>query len=123
MRFKAENIAKVVHEANRAYCEILGDWTQKPWQYAEDWQKKSAVSGVEGIISGTITRPEQSHESWLAEKVADGWNYGPAKDTKAKLHPCMVPYSELPEEQRIKDRIFFAVVRAIVGDEIEGAQG
>ena len=92
MRFEAENIAMVVHEANRAYCETLGDFSQKPWRHAEDWQKKSAVNGVEGIINGTITTPEQSHESWLAEKERTGWKYGPVKDVDKKEHPCFVPY-------------------------------
>jgi hypothetical protein len=122
MRFEAENIAKVVHEANRAYCETLGDFTQKPWQYAEQWQKDSAVNGVEGIIAGTITTPEQSHESWLAEKERTGWKYGAVKDVEKKEHPCFVPYDELPEGQRVKDALFFAIVRALTGVG-EGAVG
>jgi len=114
MRFLAENIAKVVHEANRAYCEVLGDFSQKPWQHAEQWQKDSAINGVQGILDGTITNPEQSHESWLAEKERTGWKYGPDKDEKKKEHPCMVPYADLGEDQRRKDALFFAIVHALV---------
>ena len=105
-------IAQIVHEANRAYCQTIGDESQVSWDDAPEWQKVSAVKGVEGILAGTITKPEQSHESWLAEKVRTGWKYGPVKNAETKEHPCFVPYTELPAEQQAKDAIFFAIVRA-----------
>ena len=108
-------IAHIVHDANRAYCRTIGDDTQPLWEDAPDWQRTSAVNGVEGILAGTITRPEQSHESWLAEKQATGWKYGPVKNPETKEHPCFVPYNELPENQRLKDEMFGLVVRAVLG--------
>jgi len=105
-------IAQIVHEANRAYCETIGDRSQLAWADAADWQRDSEVQGVEGILTGAITRPEQSHESWLAEKSRTGWTYGPVKNAEKKEHPCFVPYAELPPEQQAKDAIFFAIVRA-----------
>ena len=111
----SEQIAQIVHEANRAYCETLGDYTQVSWSAAPELQRLSATNGVEGIRSGRITRPEESHESWLAEKSRTGWKYGPVKDADTKEHPCFVPYAELPPEQQVKDAIFFAIVRACTG--------
>lgn len=105
-------IAQIVHEANRAYCQTLGDDSQVSWDEAPEWQRSSAVNGVEGILSGRITKPEQSHESWLAEKERTGWKFGPVKDAEKKEHPCFVPYAELPATQQVKDAIFFAIVRA-----------
>ena len=58
--------------------------------------------------------PRESHAGWLAEKVATGWVYGPVKDPAAKTHPCMVPYDDLPPEQRAKDSIYVSVVRAVL---------
>src|SRR5258708_1659634 len=110
-----EKIAWIVHEANRAYCQSIGDDSQPPWADAPDWQRQSAIKGVQGILNGTITRPEQSHEGWLAEKKATGWKYGPTKNPEAKEHPCFVPYAELPPEQRLKDAIFFGIVKAMQG--------
>jgi hypothetical protein len=103
-------IAAIVHEANRSYCIAIGDNSQPYWESAPEWQKISAVKGVEGILNGTITKPEQSHEGWLAEKKATGWKYGAVKNPDTKEHPCYVPYGELPAEQRVKDAIFFAIV-------------
>lgn len=106
-----EDIARVCHEANRAWCEANGDHSQPLWDDAPEWQRKSALIGVEGALGGNT--PEQSHESWLAVKEADGWVYGEVKDPEAKTHPCFVPYNELPAEQRVKDHLFVAIVSTL----------
>lgn len=117
--FTTEQIAKVAHEANRAFCATLGDFSQPEWAAAPQWQKDSAIKGVEFHCfvhegTGEAPPPESSHQSWLAEKVAAGWKYGPVKDPDKKEHPCFVPYGELPVEQRIKDYIFGSIVAAFV---------
>jgi RyR domain len=106
-----EACARAAHEANRAYCLVLGDDSQTSWENAPEWQRTSAVNGVRGVLAGN--NPEQSHESWLAEKAATGWKYGPVKDPEKKEHPCFLPYAELPAAQRAKDHVFTGVVRAM----------
>jgi hypothetical protein len=108
-----EACARAAHEANRAYCVAIGDTSQPSWDDAPEWQKSSARNGVAGALAGNT--PEQSHEGWLAEKRAAGWTYGPRKDPDKREHPCFVPYDELPPEQRAKDTVFLAVVRAVAG--------
>lgn len=103
-------IAKVCHEVNRAYCESLGDTSQDPWNQAPDWQKQSCINGVKMHLENPDVTPRQSHENWMREKAAAGWVYGPVKDPEKKTHPCMVPYGQLPQEQRSKDYIFKAIV-------------
>lgn len=105
-----EMLARIAHEANRAYCLYLGDGSQPPWEEAPEWQRRSAVEGVRGALAGNT--PMQSHESWLAVKKADGWKYGPAKNSELKEHPCFLPYYDLPQSQRVKDHMFVGVVRA-----------
>lgn len=118
---KVENVAAITHEVNRVYCESLGDFSQKPWSEAPDWQKKSAVSGVTFAIKDTSVSPADLHANWLKDKEADGWRYGPVKDVEKKEHLCFVPYEELPENQRIKDHLFRSVVLACL--ENEGIDG
>lgn len=108
-----EACARAAHEANRAYCLALGDASQLSWDDAPEWQKSSARKGVAGVLAGN--GPRESHESWLAEKRATGWRYGPVKDPAKKEHPCFVPYDELPPAQKSKDGIFVGVVRAVAG--------
>lgn len=106
-----EACARAAHEANRAYCIAIGDSSQPSWDAAPEWQKTSAMNGVKGVIAGNT--PEQSHESWLKEKADTGWKYGPVKDPEKREHPCFVPYAELPPEQRAKDDVYVAVVKAM----------
>lgn len=106
-------IARVAHEINRAYCASLGDTSQPAWEDAPEWQQKSAIAGVEMHLANPDATPEQSHESWLAQKVAAGWVYGEVKDAEKKEHPCCRPYDELPPEQKSKDYLFRSVVHML----------
>jgi len=113
-------IARVAHEINRAYCASLGDTSQPAWEDAPEWQQNSALVGVDMHLAKPDATPEQSHESWLTQKLAEGWKYGPAKDAEKKEHPCCVPYADLPAEQKAKDYLFRGAVHALKA--IEPAQ-
>lgn len=103
-------LAALSHGINKAYCQAIGDNSQSDWDDAPDWQKESAIEGVKAHLAGTLS-PEQSHESWLKQKVYDGWVYGEIKDPDTKTHPCCVPYDDLPPEQKAKDYLFGASVK------------
>lgn len=110
-----EVAAELCHEANRAYCKALGDDSQPHWGDAPEWQRASAIAGVEFHIANPDAGPSHSHDSWLRQKEADGWKHGPVKDAEKKEHPCFVPYDQLPPEQKAKDYIFGAIVKTIAG--------
>lgn len=109
-----EQAARIAHEVNRAYCQALGDESQPSWEEAPDWQKSSCIDGVKHHLISDLT-PEESHAAWLTHKELDGWKWGPVKDPEKKEHPCFLPYHRLPPEQKAKDYIFRAVVRALKG--------
>ena len=109
MEIRVTPIAELCHQVNKAYCESIGDFSQPDFEDAPQWQKDSAINGVEAhLFSGGMTQ-EQSHESWMKEKLDSGWVYGEVKDPVAKTHPSIVPYNELPLEQRTKDYLFKAI--------------
>lgn len=103
--------AEAAHEVNRVYCQALGDLSQVVWANAPAWQQQSALRGVAGVFAGN--GPEASHQSWLAEKTAEGWKYGAVKNVETKEHPCFVPYAALSEAAKQKDHLFVATVRAL----------
>jgi hypothetical protein len=107
-------IAAVCHEANRRYCMSLGDDSQPTWEDAPEWQINSAVSGVANIRNGNVKTPWGSHQSWLQEKVRDGWEQGVVKDTEMKIHPCLVPFGDLSFEQQMKDHLFFKIATTLL---------
>lgn len=109
---KVEAIAKVTHNVNKAFCEIIDDTSQKDWSEAAEWQMESARAGVRFTLDNPDASPSQQHENWMADKIADGWVYGEVKDEVAKTHPCLVAYEELPIEQQMKDKLFKAIVKA-----------
>lgn len=108
-----EHIAKVCHQANKAYCESIGDLSHKDWDDAEPQQRSSLITGVDFSIRNPTATPESQHGAWYKDKERQGWMYGPVKDADKKEHPCMLPYDMLPKEQRLKDALFQAVVKAL----------
>lgn len=47
---------------------------------------------------------ENVHENWALQRIRQGWNYGPVRDDEKKETPCLVPYDQLPEEEKLYDR-------------------
>ncbi len=107
-----EDIAKIAHQVNSAYCLSLNDGSQVNWDAAPEWQKASAIAGVKFHLATPHATPRDSHKSWLALKFKEGWKWGPVKDAEKKEHPCYCDYDELPQEQKSKDFIFKGVVEA-----------
>lgn len=107
-----QQIAKLAHEANRAYCQMIGDNSVLPWEDSSEQHRAMILKGVESIENNPSMSPEQGHQKWLEARKADGWKYGPEKNLERKEHPCMVPYGSLPLTQRFKDYLFHSVVAA-----------
>jgi hypothetical protein len=113
-----QDIARVCHEANRAYCLTLGDESHVSWDDAPEWQRDSAMNGVAFLMrldrdEDPCALAQSSHANWLEQKTKEGWVYGAVKDVEKKEHPCCVPYADLPPDQRKKDAIFSAIVNAM----------
>ena len=47
---------------------------------------------------------ENVHDVWAIGRIKEGWKYGPVRDDSKKESPCLVPYSELPENEKEYDR-------------------
>jgi len=48
---------------------------------------------------------ENAHDLWAAQRLAQGWRLGPERSDAEKLHPCLVPYGQLPDSEKEYDRI------------------
>ena len=44
------------------------------------------------------------HEVWAQSRMEEGWTYGKERNDELKQHPCLVPYEDLPEEEKAYDR-------------------
>ena len=58
---------------------------------------------------------ENTHEVWAAQRLQDGWTYGPQRNDASKQHPGLVPYSDLSESEKEYDRKTAAeTIRAVI---------
>lgn len=108
-----ETIARTANEANRGYCESIGDPAPDPWTQLSEGVRESVLDGVRFHLERPAAGPGASHDNWCAFKRAQGWRYGDVKSEQHRTHPNLLPYYELPEAQRRKDILFIAVVRAL----------
>jgi hypothetical protein len=113
-----DQISQVAHEANRAFCQSVGDDSQKPWAEAPQWAKDSTLNTVQfhldQLSKGEPLDPSHSHATWLEERRAAGWVLGPVKDTVKKTHPSLVAFDQLSPPEKVKDYLQAAVVKAFV---------
>lgn len=47
---------------------------------------------------------ENVHEVWSEGRIREGWTYGAVRDDARKETPCLVPYKDLPENEKDFDR-------------------
>ncbi len=64
----------------------------------------SDVTLTEDILALTELLAQHTHEIWAHQRLAEGWTLGPQRDDGKKEHPCLVPYEELPDSERVYDR-------------------
>jgi|SRR5215469_3217332 len=107
--------ARATHEANRILCVALGDYSQPDWEDAPEWQKTSAIAGIQTVLDNPHITPAELHQAWLDQKTVEGWKYGRVKDADKKEHPCFLPYDRLPPPQKLKDHMFDLVAKSVLG--------
>jgi hypothetical protein len=112
--FEVEACAHAAHEANRAFAATLGDHSHQSWEATHPEKKRAVKLYVLAIANGEAWSPAKQHQLWMDDRLADGWRLGPTKDEANKIHPCLVPYDQLPPEQAIKDDMFITVVKAVM---------
>lgn len=110
---KINDIAKVCHNANRAYCQTIGDDTQVTWAHTSQSQRDSIIHGVCFHLNYPDATPAHAHRKWMHYKICQGWSYGPHKDVDLKKHPNLVQFDYLPPEEQAKGILFQNIVAAL----------
>lgn len=81
--------------------QALSDWAAPSSQFSEE--TLDAMAKVE-------------HQIWMQKKINEGWKYHPGpKNKTAKTNPTLIPWEELPETEKEKNRAFFRSLPALLG--------
>lgn len=58
---------------------------------------------------------ENVHDVWAKGRMAQGWTYGEKRDDAKLETPCLVPYNELPDSEKVYDKeTAFSTLKLIV---------
>ncbi len=106
-----ERRAEFVYEAARlaaiaAAAPIIPD----PWRKREQAFKDQFLNVIETQCGPQrSSSPEELHLDWMLAYLDMGWVYGEEYDREKRIHPDMVPYSDLGQLERDKDAVFMAL--------------
>lgn len=129
-----ERLARAIHEEYRAMrlsqaADAAGDPSLAEWQALPETLRRSNYSQAEtiernlnalgfrvvrtseaGAPAVDLSEPEyellaeMEHGRWNADRLLDGWRWGPKKDVERKLSPHLVPWRDLPDDVKEYDR-------------------
>lgn len=104
------------HSALLPYPELPEDLKETNRLNVRDIPTKLAAAGYIMIPARSNEQPfnfpgesleilaEIEHERWMRSSLETGWVFAPEADRTKKLHNCLVPWEELPENEKEKDR-------------------
>ena len=114
-----DSFIRIFDPAADGYANYPVDEFLKAWRYSKNYLVCASGGNLEYIphpidvqnvelddelMELTEAIAENAHEVWAKKRRDEGWRYGAERNDKEKLHPDMVPYSELPEGEKYYDR-------------------
>ncbi len=122
---KSYQLEAIKRKETKKTNPAMADWNDLPntlkqsnLQQAADIVKKIDLLGYEikRTTSSKISKvvfsqkeieklAELEHMRWMNERFLNGWKYGTKKDVEKKINPSLLPWTELSEEEKDKDRI------------------
>ena len=106
-----ERRAEFVYDAARLAAQAAhAPIVPAPWGKREPAFRKQFLEVIERQCGPQrSTSPEELHGSWMQAYVDMGWVYGGGYNRESKVHPDMVPYSQLGKLEQDKDSVFVAL--------------
>ena len=107
-----EELTKTLYEATRLEAE----WSHRTivperWEQRDEKFRKQMIELIGRYMEmEKLPTPEEAHNSWMESYFKMGWKYGEKRDPILKTHPDLVPYDNLPQDEKDKDAIFLILV-------------
>lgn len=83
-----------------------------PWEKLDSFKRYSNVSSsdymfvIDRLLEQGVSEEkvaELEHIRWCRYHYIHNWKYAPNTDSAKRLHNCLVPFSQLSEEEKLKD--------------------
>jgi hypothetical protein len=142
---RREQLARAIHERHRRDRAAAGETQPSnpllaPWEELSEEQRELSRSSADHVavklaLIGRTVAPASSaapiarftdqelerlaeleHERWCEERRRLGWQPGAARDDAARVHPDLVPWSELPDDRREIDRDHVRAIPGLLAD-------
>lgn len=97
-----EYLPDTIKNSNRRQADYMGVKLKTVGCYIVpmiDWK----INPVKFTLYEIESMAKLEHEHWMEERLKDGWKYGP-KDSNKKTSPVLVPWENLSEDEKDKDR-------------------
>jgi hypothetical protein len=106
-----ERRAKFVYDAARLAAEAAqAPIVPVPWDQREEAFRVQFLGVIERQCGpNRSSSPEELHGSWMQAYLSMGWVYGDEYNREKKVHPDLVPYTQLGTLERDKDAVFVAL--------------
>lgn len=95
-----EDLSEDARDANRAQADHLPYKLAQAGVNADSIRDNEIVFTAENIEMLAIAE----HDRWCAHRLVNGWQYAPQRNDVKRLHPSLVPWTELSEIEKQKDR-------------------
>lgn len=110
-----ERIARVFYAAVREWNDITRQPIGNAWPVLNKAKKDHLkIVVARALMTMKIPSAKELHERCFEDAVAAGWRYGPHEDRQNKLHPDIVPWSQLSFESRMKEYIIASIMSAFI---------
>jgi len=104
-----------IHPNSRPWEELPENIRDANRMVADHFEIKMRAIGcrlgsISEVQEATLGKDElevlsiMEHGRWWADRALNGWRFGPVRDDAQKIHPNMVPYDDLSEADKQKDR-------------------
>jgi len=81
-------------------------------QTLSDWDAPSFHFSIETLEA----MAQKEHEMWMTERLAEGWTYNASQKNPArKTNPNLLPWKDLPESEKEKNRAYFKTLPSFLG--------
>jgi len=106
-----EGLSEVMKDANRWSADHL---SVKLRSIGFDGQDLSIFDKVATDPEFFEKLSEMEHRRWMAERLMEGWSFGPKRDNKKMIHDLLIPYGHLAVEEKDKDKDMIQNIKNLV---------